>query len=334
MHDSQKLLDTSDLSPRATDTQQSASAGWSQVSAPGDDLPAALSGTLAPETIVKALQDMERVTEDHVNWLRAILTDLFMRLNREQEPGTPIPVFDDRLWRSGHHHIVLKGTAGLADIGNRIAALAPAAEHLAILADTSGQIATSEIERFMTLTTEVDLGMRRILCDIWNRLANIDPLTGLGNRPAMLQRLGIECERHARSGQPCCVAILDIDHFKMVNDTHGHVVGDMVLRSIASLLAASLRPYDAVFRYGGEEFVLCLPNADPRTAWAISERLRLKVANWTIPAHNKGEIHTTISIGIAPMRPDPGVEVALEQADSALYAAKHNGRNTIFVDGA
>ncbi|MDS4011079.1 MAG: GGDEF domain-containing protein, partial [Defluviicoccus sp.] len=111
-------------------------------------------------------------------------------------------------------------------------------------------------------------------------------------------------------------------------------VGDTVLRSVASLLAASVRPYDAVFRYGGEEFLLCLPNADLRTAWAIAERLRLKVAGWSIPIAKGAELRTSVSTGIAPLSSAQSVEATLERADAALYAAKSRGRNCVVVRNA
>jgi diguanylate cyclase (GGDEF)-like protein len=141
----------------------------------------------------------------------------------------------------------------------------------------------------------------------------------------------MECERHERGRQPCCVAVIDLDGFKPVNDTHGHTAGDVVLRSIAALLAAGVRPYDEVFRYGGDEFVLCLPSTDPRAAWAVVERLRLRIANWSIPLKSGSSLRMTVSIGVAPLTTDRGVEATLDLADKALYRAKRNGRNGICV---
>ena len=147
----------------------------------------------------------------------------------------------------------------------------------------------------------------------------------------MLNKLSVECDRHARHKMPCCVAMVDLDHFKQVNDTFGHPVGDTVLRSVASLLAAGVRPYDQVFRYGGEEFLMCLPNTDTRSAWAIVERLRLRLANWSIPIKDGKSLNVTASIGVAPLTSEDGVEAALERGDAALYAAKRNGRNCVHV---
>ncbi len=123
--------------------------------------------------------------------------------------------------------------------------------------------------------------------------------------------------------------MIDVDRFKTINDTCGHLAGDSLLRSVASVLAASVRPYDMVFRYGGDEFVLCLPNTDLRLAWAVVERLRLKIAGWEVPLADGRHISTTVSIGVAPLSSDRSVEDTLDVADQALYAAKRLGRNRL-----
>jgi diguanylate cyclase (GGDEF)-like protein len=185
--------------------------------------------------------------------------------------------------------------------------------------------------RFMDTVLEFGSKLQALQHQTWNRLANVDPLTGLGNRQALWNRLGIEAERHARNHQPCCVAMIDLDRFKQVNDCHGHAVGDEMLKSVASLLAASTRPYDAVFRFGGDEFLICLPNADSRGAWSIVERLRLKIADTAFSLRAGLLVTTTISVGIAPLTSELGVETTLEHADEALYVSKRRGRNAIYV---
>jgi diguanylate cyclase (GGDEF)-like protein len=241
------------------------------------------------------------------------------------------PPLDRSVWQSGAHLTVCRDNPLLRRTSIDIDAMIEEGRLLFAAKHRAGTVTAADYERFMASALRVGEDLRQFLGDTWNRLANIDPLTGLGNRAAMLRKLGVESERHVRNEEPCCVAILDLDHFKQINDTYGHSAGDVVLRSIASLLATSVRPYDEVFRYGGEEFVLCLPNADVRTAWAIVERLRLKVAGWAIPIRNGQQIYTTLSIGVAPLAGRGGVEAAIELADAALYAAKGNGRNCVFV---
>ena len=307
---------------------------WHSVAAPAADLPAALRGTVGPERVLQALQDLERIKSRHAGWMRDVHVDLVRRLNRDAGSAQAPEPFDESMWHRGAHLDVLRGNPLIERIGIGLTTLAAAAADLATSADTSGRLPTEAFTSCLDEALEIAAGLQQLISETWNLLASIDPLTGLGNRPAMLRRLAIESDRHARENQPCCVAMLDLDYFKAVNDTHGHVVGDTVLRSVASLLAASVRPYDAVFRYGGEEFLLCLPNADLRTAWAIAERLRLKVAGWSIPIAKGAELRTSVSTGIAPLSSAQSVEATLERADAALYAAKSRGRNCVVVRNA
>jgi diguanylate cyclase (GGDEF)-like protein len=125
--------------------------------------------------------------------------------------------------------------------------------------------------------------------------------------------------------------MLDLDFFKEINDSWGHSAGDTVLKTVASMLTASVRTYDTVFRLGGDEFLLCLPSTDLRAAWAIIERLRLKVSVRPIDLKDSDTIKATLSIGIASLERELNVEAALERADAALYKAKRSGRNRVYV---
>lgn len=145
-------------------------------------------------------------------------------------------------------------------------------------------------------------------------LAQTDMLTGLNNRRAFLQQ--------ASDRVTGCVVLLDIDHFKLVNDTYGHDFGDKVLEAVAAFLKTHSRKDDILARFGGEEFVLYLPEADHQTAGMITERL---VAGVRLNS-GLGDLQITLSAGIAGMSSPPGLEFALKCADDALYAAKNAGR--------
>lgn len=162
-------------------------------------------------------------------------------------------------------------------------------------------------------------------------LAELDPLTGVQNRQSMLAELERERSRSRRSKQPCCIALGDVDHFKRVNDTHGHVVGDQVLAAVAEVFLSGLRPYDALFRYGGEEFLFCLPETTPEQAVIALERLRERLDAHPVAIAGGKSLPITASFGIAPMTGDKSVEDIVARADSALYAAKSLGRNRIEV---
>lgn len=168
--------------------------------------------------------------------------------------------------------------------------------------------------------------------------ASIDQLTGLMNYAGLMESLehqvnAAHANQHKNqkglSGNMCLIMI-DLDLFKKINDTHGHVVGDFVLRHVASRLQAAVRDFDIVGRFGGEEFVIIMANTDLELATVIAERVRNGVMN--TPLHLKElTIPVTISLGVAMLRPDERKESLLERADVAMYEAKSTGRNRVMI---
>jgi diguanylate cyclase (GGDEF)-like protein len=152
--------------------------------------------------------------------------------------------------------------------------------------------------------------------------ARIDALTGLANRRAVEEILAAEISRAQRFTHALAVVLLDLDHFKEINDSFGHAAGDAMLREVSRLLISLARQGDTVGRWGGEEFVVVLPETDLAGAQRFAERLRR-----TIESHAVGEMKTSSSCGVATMLPQDSVEELLGAADKALYQAKSNGRN-------
>lgn len=158
------------------------------------------------------------------------------------------------------------------------------------------------------------------------RLAHRDPLTGLPNRRSLTETLHAEVRRHRRSGQALTLALADVDHFKRVNDTHGHATGDAVLRAVAEALVKGCRVTDLVGRFGGEEFLLLLPETDLAGARVACEKLRARVQALS------GPVPVTMSFGVvSPAQYFSTMEEALNAADQALYRAKAEGRNRVCV---
>ncbi|MDZ4184560.1 MAG: diguanylate cyclase [Desulfuromonadales bacterium] len=158
-----------------------------------------------------------------------------------------------------------------------------------------------------------------------------DELTGLHNRRYLMTRLGEEFERARRKGTALGLLMMDIDHFKIVNDTFGHPAGDEVLRSVGQTLASMLREYDVGGRYGGEEFAVILAETSPADMVKMAERIRERIEQLDRHGHATG-IHITISIGVAVLKDDDTTETLLQRADTALYRAKETGRNrTVLV---
>ena len=166
--------------------------------------------------------------------------------------------------------------------------------------------------------------------EVNRELATRDELTGLINRRAMLDLMALEHSRSLRSGRPLLLAQLDIDHFKPINDQHGHATGDRALQAFAGTVRASLRDSDVLARWGGEEFVLMLTDTSADQARGLLERIRQAVQALEI-AHSAGSLQLTVSIGLAQHLPGDTVEHTLERADQALYRAKALGRNRVVV---
>lgn len=171
------------------------------------------------------------------------------------------------------------------------------------------------------------------LKDALNRireLATRDELTGLINRRHMLELLEQEHQRCTRSGQTFCLAMLDLDHFKRVNDAHGHAVGDDVLRAVAQEAQRQVRASDVLARWGGEEFVLMMPDARSTLARGGLDRLRERIGALQV-AHPQGRVGITLSAGLAEHLAGESVAQTLARADHALYEAKAQGRNRVVV---
>ncbi|TBU86386.1 GGDEF domain-containing protein [Phytopseudomonas dryadis] len=159
-----------------------------------------------------------------------------------------------------------------------------------------------------------------------------DPLTDTGNRIAMDQVLQREVELSRRNQQPLSLLMLDLDHFKRINDEHGHGAGDQVLKAVASTLKNQLRNIDMVFRYGGEEFLVLLSGTHREGAAQVGERLRQAIVDLQCVAQGL-PIELSISLGCASLLPGESADSLLRRADSALYSAKRSGRNRLAMAG-
>jgi diguanylate cyclase (GGDEF)-like protein len=184
-------------------------------------------------------------------------------------------------------------------------------------------------DRILQRTLELLQANRKL-----EELATTDPLTGIANRRKMTEQIAQELERARRFHHPLSLLMIDIDHFKRINDTYGHDVGDQAIMRVATLLTASLRAVDLVARFGGEEFVLLMPETHVAVAAHAAERLRDQAAQLKVEAENGLEVQLTISIGVAAANPHGMADSPsslLVRADKALYRAKKEGRNRIVV---
>jgi diguanylate cyclase (GGDEF)-like protein len=158
---------------------------------------------------------------------------------------------------------------------------------------------------------------------------NRDPLTEVQTRAGLLAELRKQHALVLRGKQSCVLAMLDLDYFKRINDSYGHAAGDAVLVSIAQCLKSHLRPYDQVYRYGGEEFIVCMSSTTIEQASEIIERVRSSISKLHF---NFGEIQVTASFGVTSLRESQSVEESISCADKAMYEAKAKGRNCVVLD--
>ena len=190
--------------------------------------------------------------------------------------------------------------------------------------DANGQVAG-------IVATVLDITDRESMeRELW-RLATTDSLTGVGNRRHFLNTAEAELGRRSRHDRPLSIIALDLDHFKQINDTHGHGVGDDAIRAVADCCTAILRDMDVVGRMGGEEFAILLPETDLAAAGEVARRLHEQIGAIRL-ATDQGELGLTASFGVTQLRGDDAtIDVALRRADAALYQAKESGRNRVVI---
>jgi diguanylate cyclase (GGDEF)-like protein len=196
------------------------------------------------------------------------------------------------------------------------------------MSDPAGRI-TGAVEVFSENTSRM-AALERI--EELERMALIDSLTGVGNRRYTQMQVSARIEELRRYGWPCGLLFADIDHFKSVNDTHGHAAGDEVLRMVARTITVSMRPFDFLGRWGGEEFVAAITNVDRNEFRHVAERARMLVEQSSV--HTDGQdLRVTVSVGGTMARTDDSVEDLVRRADRLMYRSKVGGRNRVTLEG-
>jgi diguanylate cyclase (GGDEF)-like protein len=227
----------------------------------------------------------------------------------------------------------LAGSAGFAVLvsgrqNRRVAALA---EHLTQAQDEAALVAVDAARIRDPRLRAAFSALADRVADTW-RLATVDPLTGIANRQAILGFVEEEIARAARYRHPLSVILVDLDHFKRLNDSHGHAAGDLVLRHVGALLARNVRTTDVPGRYGGEEFLIALPETDPDAAAAVAEKLRQMMSRTQVELPDGEVVTVTLSAGVAGGMGDVlQADALVRDADAALYSAKALGRDQVYV---
>ena len=202
-----------------------------------------------------------------------------------------------------------------------------AATKLLITIEHGSTVSSYDFDQFANCLEKVRLELSTLKRELCELLYNRDALTGAINRVNMLPFLRDQQELVKRTNQECCISMMDLDHFKQINDEYGHTAGDFVLTGITHYLIQNLRLFDKIFRVGGEEFLLCLANVTMKQAYEMIERLRKGVAKTAISISKNKLVSVTASFGLDSITKDVSVEQSIRHADQALYKAKKEGRN-------
>ncbi len=282
----------------------------------------------SPEELQAALQQLEQAIYNHEQWHKELNRTLICRLPHDRRDVAADAHRQCRFgqWYYNFAPSKLHDNAAFAAMEIEHERMHRLAARLLDTSETKKVNLPHDYDEFSNALDRLRLQIYTLKREIEDVLYNRDPLTGVESRVGMLTKLREQLELVKRRIQHCCIAIMDLDDFKAVNDTHGHFAGDRVLATYARFVMEHVRTYDKVFRYGGEEFLICLPGTDLKTGYTLFERLREGLAATAVD-HGGKAILVTVSFGVTLLDPDTSVEEAIGRADRAMYAAKAAGRN-------
>lgn len=280
-----------------------------------------------------ALKELQQAIYNHEQWSEMLIGTLICRLMPDERDISPDAHRNCRFaqWYYKTGIAGLEQHPGFAEIGLEHQRMHQYAASLLRASMDGVPISIADYERFITALKRMRLEIATLQHELQGALSSLDPLTGTPSRNSMLTSLREQRELVQRAVQACVVAMMDLDHFKTVNDTYGHVVGDRVLVGVARYVMSHLRPYDKVFRYDGEEFLICLPNTNVETGREILDRLRQELGSLNHDADGKAVINVTVSFGMTLLDPNAPVEESIDRADKALYVAKTTGRDRTVI---
>jgi diguanylate cyclase (GGDEF)-like protein len=287
---------------------------------------------LSNDELQNVIRQLDQAIYTHEQWSKTLFRTLICRQTPDSHDLRP----------DAHHHCLfgqwyyehapagLREHAGFVAIEGEHARMHKLAANLLLAAANDGEIMSGQYDDFSNALDRLRLQLMTLKRELQDQMFNRDPLTGAYTRLGMLTRLRETQALTMRTGLPCALAMMDLDHFKVVNDTWGHAAGDAMLAGTAKALMAMLRPYDVLYRFGGEEFLVSLPNTSVEVARPVVDRLRECVAGTAIQ-FNSHSLSITASFGLAALAVGEPVERSIDRADAALYAAKAAGRNRVVI---
>lgn len=282
----------------------------------------------AHEKLHELITPLELSIHNHLQWHNALIRTLVCRLPPDLHDCCPKAhkecLFGQWYYNQASKH--LRTHPGFIAIGKEHQHMHQlAAQMLATNAITT--ITPYDYDNFANALERMRLEIFALKRELEDSLYNCDPLTNAINRVNMLPILREQQELAKRVKQSCCIAMMDLDYFKNINDAHGHAYGDKVLVATVHYILDHIRPYDKIFRYGGEEFLLCMPQTELLAGFDIITRLREELSKMVINITSEETTHITASFGVTLLDSTIPVEQSIERADKAMYRAKTTGRN-------
>jgi len=289
---------------------------------------------MSREVLQSTLRELDQAAYNHGRWYKELIRSVICRLSHDQRD---LNDYSYRQCRFGQWYY---NSALTDELHNHPTFVAIETEHihmhqlatkLLIASSNNELISPMDYDKFASALDRLRLNINALKHEIEETLYNHDPLTSVRNRVSMMSDLRKIHEMVKRNIQNVTIVIMDIDHFKVVNDTYGHPVGDKVLKAVAEFILDHTRPYDQVYRYGGEEFLISMGDTDVETARVIIDRLREELSLFTAVWEDSVRISVSASFGLSLLEADSTVEDAIRKADEALYISKRSGRNTVRV---
>lgn len=288
---------------------------------------------LSHDEMRTALNELDRAIFHHDQWHEDLNRTLICQLPPDQrdigEDAHRNCRFGQWLYGTASKQIVQH--AGFKEIESTHARMHCCAKELLGASSTRQSAPLDRYERFVNALKQLHLEIASTKHELEDSLYNLDPLSGATSRIGMLTKLREQQALVQRKVLSCSIAMMDFDRFKKINDTYGHVAGDRAIVAAAQFIMRHLRPYDILFRYGGEEFLICKANGDLKSSYDVLDRLRGGIAAMQIDGGGGQSFQMTASFGLTLLDPDVSVETTIERADKALYAAKAAGRNRVVV---
>jgi diguanylate cyclase (GGDEF)-like protein len=281
----------------------------------------------------KVIAQLKEALYNHQQWHAALIRALVCHLPGDRHDLHPSAHTECRFgqWYYGKAPETLRTHPGFIALGEEHQRMHHLARLLLMSADAGNPISPLDFDNFANALERLRLEISALERELEDSLFNRDSLTGAITRYGILPTLREQQELVKRRAQLCYIAMMDLDNFKAINDLHGHIAGDTILAETVHYLIRNLRPYDKVFRYGGEEFLLCMPYTDLTPGYERVKELNEGLTALNIDIGKKEPVHVSASFGLALLDPEITVETAIDRADKALFAAKAAGRNCVRI---